>query len=159
MIEKSSPIAYSIINEVHWNDKIAKHVGLETVPYEVWIYLRRELVKVFKKNYETCRYIAKRTIDMSMGPLSQYNLTIAPAFFITQTDLSGPFKAYSPHNKRTPLKIWFLVFCCATTTVNIKVMEDCGTSSTLQGFMRFSYEVGYPKISGHTKKTSFGNEC
>ena len=107
----------------------------------------RELVKLFKKNCERCRYIAKRTIDVSMGPLSQFNLTIAPTFFITQTDLAGPFKAYSPHNKRTTLKICFLVFCCATTsTVNIKVMEDCGTSPFLQGFIRFSCEVGYPKI-------------
>ena len=56
----------------------------------------RELVKLFKKNCERCRYIAKRTIDVSMGPLSQFNLTIAPTFFITQTDLAGPFKAYSP---------------------------------------------------------------
>ena len=31
LIEKSSPLAYSIINEVHWNDKIAKHAGVETV--------------------------------------------------------------------------------------------------------------------------------
>ena len=81
LIEKSSPIAYSIINEVHWNDKIAKHAGVETVlRYSMkygYILEERELVKVFKKNCERSRYIAKRTIDVSMGPLSQYNLTIA----------------------------------------------------------------------------------
>ena len=67
----------------------------------------------------------KRTIEVAMGPISQHNLTIAPAFYITQLDIAGPFKAYTPHNKRATIKVYFVVFCCATTsTVNIKVMDD-----------------------------------
>ena len=31
MIDKHSPLAYSIINEVHWHNKVAKHSGMETV--------------------------------------------------------------------------------------------------------------------------------
>ena len=44
LIEKNSPLAYSIINEVHWNDKVAKHAGVETVKIhnEVWVHFRRE---------------------------------------------------------------------------------------------------------------------
>ena len=84
---------------------------------------------------------------VSMGPVSQHNLTIAPVFYITQLDLAGPFLSYSPHNKRNTIKIWFVVYCCATTsTTNLKVMEDYGTSAFLESFMRFACEVGYPKI-------------
>ena len=82
-----------------------------------------------------------------MGPVSSYNLTVAPAFYISQTDIVGPFKSYSPHNKRNTIKIWFIVFCCTTTsTVSIKVMEDYTTMSFVQGFIRFSCEFGYPKL-------------
>ena len=76
-----------------------------------------------------------------MGPVSEYNLKIAPASYITQVHLTGPFKAYSKHNK-----IWLVVFCCATTTtINIKVMEDYNTTAFIQAFTRFSCKVGYPK--------------
>ena len=107
----------------------------------------RNLVKLFRKNCERCRVLAKRTIDVAMGPVSSQNLTIAPAFYITQIDLAGPFLSYSPHNKRATVKIWFAVYCCSTTsTINLKVMEDYSASGFLQSFIRFSCETGYPKI-------------
>ena len=82
-----------------------------------------------------------------MGPVSDHNLKIAPAFYITQVDIFGPVKSYSFHNKRKSLKIWFIVFCCCVTgSVNIRVMEDYSTSSFLLGFKRFVSSVGYPKI-------------
>ena len=81
-----------------------------------------------------------------MDPVSEYNLKIAPAFYITQVDLSRPFKTDSKHNKRTTLKIWLVVFCCATTTtITIKVMEDYSTTAFIQAFTRFSCKVGHPK--------------
>ena len=81
-----------------------------------------------------------------MGPVSTYNLMIAPVFYYTQVDLAGPFKAYTFHNKRKTIKIWLCVFCCSTTsTVSIKVMEDYSSSSFLQCFIRLSCEVGYPR--------------
>jgi len=60
--------------------------------------------------------------------------------------LAGPFAAYSHHHKRATIKIWLVVYCCATTTaVKIKVMEDYGTTAFLNTFTRFSCDVGYPK--------------
>ena len=151
IIDKHSPLANSIVNEVHWNDKVAKHSGVETVLRFTmkygYIMEGRELVKMFRKHCERCRFLAKRTIDVSMGPISQHNITLAPAFYITQTDLCGPFSSYSPHNKRRTVEIWFIVFCCAiTSTISIKVMERYDTPAFIQGFIRFSCEVGYPKI-------------
>ena len=151
IIEKHSPVAYSLINEVHWHDSVAKHAGVETnlryLLQYAYIMEGRELVKRFKKGCERCRYLYKRTVEVAMGPISSNNLAIAPPFYICQIDLAGPFKAYSPHNKRTTLKVYFGVFCCTTTTsVNIKLLEDYTTSAFLLAFTRFACEVGYPKL-------------
>ena len=150
LVDKHSPIAYAIINEVHWHDNVAQHAGVETVWRFVlkraYIIEGRSIVKTIKRNCQRCRYLKKKTIDIAMGPLSECNLKIAPAFYNTQLDIAGPFKAYSRHNKRTTLKIWLVVFCCTTTsTVNIKVMEDYSSISFIQAFTRFACEVGYPK--------------
>ena len=151
ILEKHSPVAYSVVSEVHWAKKIVKHCGVETVLRYTMQYCYildgRELVKRFRRNCQRCRYLRKQSIEVAMGPISTHNLKIAPAFYISQVDLAGPFKAYSPHNKRNTVKIWFGVFCCATTsTTNIKVMEDYTTLGFLQAFIHLSCEVGYPKI-------------
>ena len=151
LIDKSSPVAISIVNDVHWHHKTAKHSGVETtqrfVRKEAFIIEGRGLIKMVRKKCRRCRYLMKKTVDVAMGPVSKLNLTIAPAFYASQVDLCGPFSAYSPHHKRTTIKIWLLVFCCATTsTTSIKVMDDYSTQSFIMGFTRFSCEVGYPKI-------------
>ena len=106
----------------------------------------QSVVKSIKRLCQKCRYVVEKTIGIIMGPVSEYSLKIAPAFYITQVDLTGPCKAYSKHNERTTLKICLVVFCCATTTtINIKVMEDYSTTAYIQIFTRFSCEVGYPK--------------
>ena len=150
ILNSNSPIAYSIVNDIHWNDKMVKHAGIEVtlrqILKKVFIIDGRSLVKKIKALCERCRYIEKRTLDVIMGPVSQHNLMIAPAFYITQIDLAGPYLSYSSHHKRTTVKIWLVIFCCSTTSaVKIKVMEDYSTSSFLQSFTRFACEVGYPK--------------
>ena len=107
----------------------------------------RDLVKNVKKNCERCRYLRKKAINIEMDPVSTHNLRIAPAFYATQVDLCEPFKVYSPHNKRTTIKIWLSVYCCmSASTTLIKVMEDHSTTAFIQSFVRFSCEVGYPKF-------------
>ena len=113
---------------------------------KAYIIEGRSIVKNIKRLCQRCRYLKNKTIDIVMGPVLEYNLKISPAFYITQVDLTGPFKAYSEHNKRTTIKIWLVVFCCATTMIiNIKVMEDYSTTAFIQAFTWFSCEVGYPK--------------
>ena len=151
LVDKHSPIAYSIVNEVHWNDSVANHSGNETVlRYTLdyaYILGGRDLVSLVRKECARCKFLQKKTISVSMGPVSDHSLTIAPAFYVSQADIVGPFKAYSSHNKRTTIKIYMLVFCCSTTsTTNIKVMEDYSTTSFVQAFIRLACEVGYPKI-------------
>ena len=150
LIDKHSPLALSIVNEIHWNHPVAKHSGVETVLRYVMKYAYiiegRDLVRTVRKSCVRCKLLLKKTLNVSMGPVSQFQLKIAPAFYVSQTDIVGPFNAYSAHNKRTTIKIWLVVFCCiATMTTSIKVMEDYTTLSFIQAFIRFSSEVGYPK--------------
>jgi len=164
MLDRYSPISYALVNEVHWNHVTASHRGVETT----WRYLLqrafiiegRNLVKIIRSTCERCRYLTKRTIEITMTPVSPYNLMIAPAFYVTQVDLCGPFQSYSYHNKRATVKVWYAVFCCATTTMtNIKVMEDYSTSAFLQSFTRFSCEVGYPNKMIADEGSQLVKEC
>ena len=150
LVFKHSPLAFSIINEVHWYSDVAKHSGVETVSRFVmkiaFIISGRELIKRFKVNCTRCRFLRKKFIDIEMGPISNHNLKIAPPFYASQVDIFGPFKAFDPCTKRKSIKVWFVVFCCATTaTTNIKLMEDYSTTSFVLSFIRFSCEAGYPK--------------
>ena len=150
LMDKYSPIAYSVINEIHWHDPSVCHSGVETtwryVLKNIYVIDGRSVVKMIRNSCQRCRYLAKRALEVSMGPVSQDNITIAPAFFICQVDLAGPFPAYSSHNKRSTIKVWLAVFCCTTTSATkIKLMENYNTTSFLQAFTRFSCDVGYPK--------------
>ena len=117
IIHKNSPVAYIIVSDIHWYHKVAKHSGVETlmryVLQKVYVIEGRSLMKQIRKRCERCRYLLKRCINVAMGPISKYNLTIAPPFYISQVDLARPFKAYSLHNKRATIKIWLAVFCCS----------------------------------------------
>ena len=151
VIDGHSPIAYIIVTDYHWNDEVIKHAGIETTCRQilkyVYIHEGRKLVKKIRKSCERCRYLLKKTVDLSMGPISQHNIKIAPPCYVTQVDLAGPFKAYSYINKRATLKIWMTVFCCSTTgTTSIKIIEDYSTPSFIQSFTRFSCEFGYPTL-------------
>ena len=116
LIDKFSPLAYSLVNEIHWYNDDARHSGNETVMRYVQkvahIIEGRSLVKVFRYECPRCRYLNKKAIDVAMGPLPSNNLCVAPAFYISQVDMFGPFNLYSNTNKRATNKIWFIIFCC-----------------------------------------------
>ena len=152
-----SPLAYSIINEVHWYNKVARHSGVETVLRYTMKYAYimggRDLVKIFRRACIRCRILAKRTIDISMGPISQHNLTIAPAFYISQVGIFRPFQSYSRH-KRAIVKTCFLVSCCCNTGA-LSMMEDYSTPAVMLAFIRFSCAVGIRKYYYQTKVVSW----
>ena len=150
LVDKDSPIAYSIVNDTHWFHPTVPHRGIDTtwryVLKEVYIIEGRSLVTKIKNSCERCRYLNKKNLEVAMGPISPHTLTIAPAFYTTQLDLAGPFSAHCHHHKRSIIKIWLSVFCCSTTSMTaIKVMDDYSTTAFLSAFVRFSAEVGYPK--------------
>ena len=140
LIYKHSPLAYSIVNGIHWHSDAAKHSGVEIVCRNVlklgYIMQGRDLVKKVKKNYERCRYLRKKAINIEMGPVPTHNLRTAPAFYATQINLCRPFKAHCPHNKRMTIKSWLAVCCCmSTSTTLIKVMENYSTTAFILSFV------------------------
>ena len=150
VLDSNSPIAYSIASEVHWHDPTVQHCGIETTLRHVLkkchIINGRKLMKSIKRSCHRCRFLEKRTVEIAMGPVSSFNITIAPAFYYTQLDLSGPYSSYSPQHKRTVVKIWLLVFCCCSTSaVKIKSMDDYTTTSFIQATTRFAADHGFPK--------------
>lgn len=86
MMYKHSPLAFSLVNEVHWYSSSTNHSGIETVwryvLKEAFIISGREVVKKIKVSCERCRFLRKKTIELEMGPVSNHNLNIAPAFYV-----------------------------------------------------------------------------
>ena len=94
LIDKHSPFAYSLINEVHWYDDDAKHSGNETsiryVQKIAHIIEGRSIIKLFRNECSRCRYLKKMAIEVAMCPTSCQNFSIARAFYFSQGDLFGP---------------------------------------------------------------------
>ena len=151
LLERYSPLAYSIVDQVHWYHRTAKHCGVETTIRHTMniahILSVRDLVKMFRKQCLRCRYLLKCTIDVQMAPASKHQLCVAPPFYVCQIDLCGPFKSYSLQHRRTTIKVWILTLVCSTTGMtNLKVMEAYDVTQFLLAFSRFACEVGYPKV-------------
>ena len=149
--DSHSPVAYAIMSDTHWNDPDVSHKGVETTlryaQKSAYILGGRDLAKRIKKACAKCRILHLKGVEVAMGPVADENLKIAPAFYMSQVDICGPFSAYSPANKRATLKIWFVVFVCTVTSaVDCRVMENYDTESFVLAFSRFSCRFGYPKV-------------
>ena len=81
LVDKHSPLAYSIINEVHWYDETVKHSGNEStlrfVLKKAYVLEGREIIKRIKRNCTRCRYIEKKNVNIEMGKLSTPHLTLS----------------------------------------------------------------------------------
>ena len=151
LTDNHSPLAYALVLETHWYDPDISHSGVEsTLRYAqntAYIIGGRELVKRVRKGCVKCRLLHKQGLKIAMGPIPDENLKIAPVFYYCQTDICGPYNAFSPANKRATLKIYFVVFVCTVTgAVDCRVMEDYTTESFILAFSRFSCRFGYPKM-------------
>ena len=149
IVDRLSPVAYAISDEVHWNHFDVRHGGIESVLREVqsiaYLIGGRKLVKDIKRSCIRCRILRKKRLEVVMGPKHDGNLCIAPAFHTTQVDICGPLESFSNANKRARVKLWLVVFCCsATGAVDIKVMDDYSTDAFILAFIRFSCRYGYP---------------
>ena len=71
------------------------------------------MIRNIKKSCVKCRLLAKKQLEAVMGPVSPYNLNIAPAFYVSQVDLMGPVDSYHGANKRMTMKVWIIVFAVA----------------------------------------------
>ena len=147
-----SPVAYSVVAETHWYSQDVSHGGVESVlryaQQTAYVIGGRSLVKGMKRACPRCRFLEKKGLRVAMGPVSDDALRVAPVFYVSQVDICGPFKAYSPVEVRAKKKInvWFVVFCCSVTgATDCRIMQDYTTDWFIMAFVRFSCRFGFPK--------------
>ena len=105
LVYKHSPLAYGLINKVHWYSMASKHSGVETLWWYVlktaYIIFQWKIVKKIRINCERCQNLRKKVLDVEMGPVSKYNLTIACLLCHTNRYLwaiQGIFKSSQENN-------------------------------------------------------------
>ena len=164
VIDRWSPLAYSIGLHIHWT--VAKHKGMEScLRYSlehVHILQGMSLFKELSEECVKCRIKRGKFIKASMGPLSDKQLIVAPPFYACQVDLFGPCRVFVPGYERETRgtkvkesKVWvFVAVCVATSTVNMQVCEMKDTAAMVEAFIRLACEVGYPKYVMCDKESS-----
>ena len=155
MLDRFSPLSYSIANHVHW--KLAPHRGMETqnrVSLEhVQIIQSMSLYKELSLECIRCNMRRKKFVKVEMGGLTRHQLTVAPPFWACQMDLFGPYKTFVPgyectNRSRHAKECQVYVMCevCPTSRlVNLQVFEKADASGILCGVTRLVCEVGFPK--------------
>ena len=92
VIDRHSPLAFSISQHVHWN--IAHHKGIESCNrYSLQYCCILQGMSLYKEISEDCLWCIKKKkkmVEVSMGPISDHQLSIAPPFWCSQIDLFGP---------------------------------------------------------------------
>ena len=146
---------------------MAKHAGFETalrlsLEY-VHIIQGHGLFREIAEECSKCLRLRKKYIEVMMGPISQNQLTIAPCFHVSYTDLFGPFWTYVPGHERATrnkrelsCKNWIMTFVCPMTKlVNLQVIESKNSEAVLEGLTRLACEVGMPFCLVLDRETSF----
>lgn len=156
LIERFSPLAYSIAEHIHWN--IAKHRGVETCTRmsgeNVSILQAPTLYKELADDCMLCIMKRGKYLKVEMGPVSDSQLTLAPPFWACQVDLFGPITVVVPgferatRNRRVlEAKCWVMTAVCPTTRlVNLQTMESSKAAGWIDAFTRLSCEVGCPSM-------------
>ena len=164
VIDRFSPLAYSIALHIHWT--VAKHKGMETCLRmsleHVRIMQGMSLFKELGEDCIRCRIKRGRYIQARLGPLSDKQLIIAPPFYAVQVDLCGPCRVFVPGYERETRaskvkesKVWiFVAVCLVTSNVNLQVCEMKDTGAILEAIIRLACECGYPKYIAVDKEGS-----
>ena len=156
ILDRYSPLSYSIAKHVH--DNIALHRGIETCNrfslQHVFIMQGMSLYKEVAVDCIRCAMKKRKLIEVTMGPISDHQLSITPPFWCCQVDLFGPMYCYVPgyeRNLRTrtaaSVQTWILVSACPVTKlVNAQVVEKSDASGILDAVTRLCCEIGVPSI-------------
>ena len=155
VIDRYSPLAYSIAQHFHWS--VVKHRGMETCLRfsleHVHILQGMSLFRELSLECTKCKMKRGKYIKAATGPLGDKQLIVAPPFYACMIDLFGPVRVFVPGfeketraSKVKESKVWILTtVCIVTSNVNLQVIEMKDTAAILEGFIRLSCESGYPK--------------
>ena len=134
LVERFSPLAYSLGDYIHWN--LARHKGVEScnrISLEhVSIVQGATLYKELGESCMVCRKKRKKYLEAAMGPISDSQLNLAPPCWMVQVDLFGPINVFVPgfekntrNRKVLEAKCWVMTVVCPTTRlVNLQVLES-----------------------------------
>ena len=156
LVERHSPIALSIALYVH--HELGLHAGYETC-YRLslgfcHIIQGSSLFRSIGEECAKCSMLRKRYLEVMMGPVSDHQLTLAPAFYAAFIDLDGPYPVVVPGferqtrgRKSLSSKVWIMTFACPMTKLcNLQVIESKSADGILEGFTRFGCENGLSKF-------------
>ena len=156
VLDRYSPLSYSIAQHIHYD--VGKHRGIETsnrISLEnVAIMQGMTLYREIAAECWRCHMKRKKFLEVSMGPIGQEQLMLAPPFYTTMLDLFGPVDSYVPgferntRNRRVlETKMYVMVAVCITTKiVNLQILEGKKAHNIIDGFTRLSAEVGVPTV-------------
>ena len=156
LVERFSPLAYSIAEYVH--DKLAKHSGYETCHRTslgfCLIMKGAGLYEEFGEACVICKKLRKKFLEVSMGPISSHQFAVCPPFWVTQADLFGPVTHYVPGRERNTRNNpalhcnchVFVMVCVVTKLTNIQVVESKDVGGICCALTRLGCEVGMPKL-------------
>ena len=155
VIDRFSPLAVSIAWHIHKN--VALHAGYETA-YRLslehcHIMQGVSLFRQIADQCSKCCMLRKKYLDVCMGPVSDHQLTLCPAFHTAYCDLDGPYFCYVPgfeketrNRKSIASRNYIMSFACPITkAINLQVIETKTADGILEGLSRLSCEVGCPK--------------
>jgi hypothetical protein len=117
IVEKNSPLAYSIMLEVH-SKEAAHRSSLSTYRQSLevaYILGGRALAQEIRTSCPFCKLHRARLVEVELGKIHESRLFIAPTFTYVQVDLFGPYLATCEHNHRSSVKVWGVVFKCPAT--------------------------------------------
>ena len=154
VLDRHSPLSYSIANHIHCN--VAKHSGYETCSRVsqgfVHIVKGTSLYQELAEDCIVCKKARKRFIQAAMGPIHPSKFVVAPPFWTTQADLWGPMVVYVPgrekntrSSKTLDAACYVLVFvCCLSKAVNLQIIESKSVDGICDGITRLACERGLP---------------
>ena len=165
LLDRYSPIAYSIANFVH--HELGKHAGYETCFRISLGYCHviqgASLFREIGDECSKCKMIRRKYIEVIMGPVSDHQLTISPPFYAAFCDLDGPYDIFVPGHERETrnkkvlsAKAYIMSFACPVTKlINLQVIETKSADGVLEGLTRLGCEHGFPKFLLLDQESSF----
>ena len=147
VLDRFSPVAYSIM--VHCHTEVVHHrsalATLRSSRDYAYVFRGRDLAIEVRENCRSCTRFKRQLLEVEMGKVHETRLTVAPAFYVAQVDLFGPMDARCPHNHRSSIKVYGVVFKCPSTcAVAVYVMPSYGTEDFIAAYTRFSSRYGHP---------------
>ena len=126
------------------------HTGVESAVCKIqskfWIPKLRNLLRSVKNKCVVCRYLDKRAIGQSMGPISTKRLKPTPPFYHSALDLFGPVLIKDTVKGRCRKKVYGVVINCLVTRASyVDVVEGYDADSFLTTLRRFISVRGYPR--------------